>query len=183
MTVCWAGDARWGCARGDDEQSPPDLRQAKLDGQMRGNHPALRAFLTRGPSAPPFHPTLSCSLLVPTSSVPWPRHASAARLPLMRAPMPGDLVIRYRTVPVPRHTRAQFLITQNPCIHIQGTFQYYQGHFRPQILGTPQNQCALRPKTTVIGALPVVCGRRRRREHPGVTHAPTHSTDFVHASE
>ncbi len=52
--------------------------------------------------------------------------------------------------PTLRNTGAQ---CSDHCMHIQVTFPYSQGHFRPQVLGTPQNQCALRPKMTVIPLL------------------------------
>ena len=48
-----------------------------------------------------------------------------------------------------RHPKEHWGTILDHCMHIQVTFRYYQGHFRPQILGTPQNQCALRPKMTV----------------------------------
>ena len=48
------GGTRWGCTRGDGEQCPQDLRQAKLDAPTWGKHPEWRAILAWGPSAPPF---------------------------------------------------------------------------------------------------------------------------------
>ena len=57
------GGTRWGHARGDGQQSPPDLRKANLDGPTAGRHPKMRAVLARDPSIPPLSLAFSAAEL------------------------------------------------------------------------------------------------------------------------